>query len=263
MYWSSFMPTFAPRNVGLAVAAALLITPASLLAAEWGTLTGRFVYGGDAPAAAKLTIDKDVDVCSKFGLVNEDLVVGEGKGVANIVIFVRDKDVDVHPDLKATEPVVLDNLGCRFSPHVVFVQTGQDLIIKNSDPVGHNSNVATLKNPASNTLIPAGGETKVSFRSDEAVPAAVTCNIHPWMKGWVVVRDNPYAAVTGEDGSFTIENLPAGKLELQLWHEKAGYLDTIVINGKKESVKRGRMEVDIKAAGTDLGEMVLDASVFK
>ncbi|MGA0036646.1 MAG: hypothetical protein ACO3HT_11040 [Ilumatobacteraceae bacterium] len=123
--------------------------------------------------------------------------------------------------------------------------------------------MATLKNPASNTLIPAGGETKVSFRSDEAVPAAVTCNIHPWMKGWVVVRDNPYAAVTGEDGSFTIENLPAGKLELQLWHEKAGYLDTIVINGKKESVKRGRMEVDIKAAGTDLGEMVLDASVFK
>jgi len=179
------------------------------------------------------------------------------------VVFVRDRKIDVHPDLKATEPVVLDNLNCRFSPHVVFVQTGQDLIIKNSDPVGHNSNVATLKNPASNTLIPASGETKVSFRSDEAVPAAVTCNIHPWMKGWVVVRDNPYAAVTDEEGNFTIKSLPEGEVELQFWHEKAGYLDSIVINGKKTDVKRGRMDVDVSAKGTDLGEMVLDSSVFK
>lgn len=244
-------------------AMALLAAPVSVHAAEWGSISGRFVFGGDAPAPAKLTVDKDVDVCGKHNLVNEELVVGEGMGVANVVIFVRDKKIDVHPDLKATEPVVLDNLNCRFAPHVVFVQTGQELVIKNSDPVGHNSNVATLKNPASNTLIPAGGETKVTFRSDEAVPAAVTCNIHPWMKGWVVVRDNPYAAVTDENGNFTIEKLPAGEVELQLWHEKAGYLDTIVIDGEKTSVKRGRMDVDVKADGTDLGEMVLDASVFK
>jgi plastocyanin len=245
-------------------AAALLLTGSTTIkAADWGSISGRFVFGGTAPAAPKLTVDKDVDVCGKFDLLNEELVVGDGQGVANVVIFVRDRKIDVHPDLKATEPVVLDNLNCRFNPHVVFVQTGQDLIIKNSDPVGHNSNVATLKNPASNTLIPAGGETKVTFRSDEAVPAAVTCNIHPWMKGWVVVRDNPYAAVTGEDGSFTIEKLPAGEVELQFWHEKAGYLDSIVIDGKKESVKRGRMEVKVSKDGTDLGEMVLDASVFK
>lgn len=243
--------------------AAFLSAPSALHAAEWGSISGRFVFGGDAPAPLKLTVDKDVDVCGKHNLVNEELVVGEGQGVANVVIFVRDRKIDVHPDLKATEPVVLDNLNCRFAPHVVFVQTGQELVIKNSDPIGHNSNVATLKNPASNTLIPAGGETKVTFRSDEAVPAAVTCNIHPWMKGWVVVRDNPYAAVTGEDGSFTIEKLPAGEVELQFWHEKAGYLDSIVIDGKKTSVKRGRMDVKVSSDGTDLGEMVLDASVFK
>ncbi len=241
----------------------LVALPVCAQAAEWGSISGRFVYDGDAPTPPKLTVDKDVDVCGKHNLVNEELIVGEDKGIANIVIFVRDRKIDVHPDLKATEPVVLDNLNCRFAPHVVFVQTGQDLLIKNSDPVGHNSNVATLKNPASNTLIPASGETKVTFRSDEAVPAAVTCNIHPWMKGWVVVRDNPYAAVTGEDGSFTIEKLPAGEVELQFWHEKAGYLDSMVINGKKTSVKRGRMDVEVEADGTDLGEMVLDASVFK
>lgn len=257
------MLSLAARRGSFALAVTLLALPASLQAAEWGDISGRFVYGGDAPVATKLTIDKDVDVCGKHNLVNEDLVIGADKGVANVVIFVRDRKIDVHPDLKATEPVVLDNLNCRFSPHVVFVQTGQELVIKNSDPVGHNSNVATLKNPASNTLIPASGETKVTFRSDEAVPAAVTCNIHPWMKGWVVVRDNPYAAVTGEDGSFTIKGLPAGEVELQFWHEKAGYLDSIVINGKKTDVKRGRMDVEVSADGTDLGEMVLEPSVFK
>ena len=83
------------------------------------------------------------------------------------------------------------------------------------------------------------------------------------MKGWLVVRDNPYAAVTGEDGSFTIEKLPAGEVELQFWHEKAGYLDSIVIGGKKTSVKRGRMDVEVDADGTDLGEMVLEPAVFK
>ena len=240
-----------------------LAAPAFVQAAEWGSISGRFVYGGDAPAPVTLTVDKDVDVCGKHNLLNEELVVGEDMGVANIVIFVRDRKIDVHPDLKATEPVVLDNLNCRFTPHVVFVQTGQELIVKNSDPVGHNSNVATLKNPASNSLIPASGEIKVTFRSDEAVPAAVTCNIHPWMKGWVVVRDNPYAAVTGEDGSFTIEKLPAGEVELQFWHEKAGYLDSIVIGGKKTSVKRWRIDVEVDADGTDLGEMVLEPAVFK
>ena len=82
------------------------------------------------------------------------------------------------------------------------------------------------------------------------------------MKAWLVVRDNPYAAVTGPDGSFEIANLPAGEVELQLWHEKAGYIGGIVVGGKAEETKKGRKKVKIAAAGTDLGVMVLDASMF-
>lgn len=234
-------------------------------AEDWGTLKGRFVYSGDIPAASELKADKDVEVCGKHKLLSEELVVGADKGVANVVVFVRDKDVKVHPDAAAaakSAKVVLDNKDCRFEPHVALVQVGQDLVVKNSDTVGHNSNIATLKNSPSNNLIPAGGEAKVSFKSAEAIPAQVTCNIHPWMKAWLVVRDNPYAAVSGADGSFEIANLPAGEVELQIWHEKAGYIGEIKVGGKAEKTAKGRKKVKITPAGTDLGEMVLDTSLF-
>ncbi|MEO1993165.1 MAG: hypothetical protein ABGW78_14595 [Pirellulales bacterium] len=233
---------------------------------EWGSLKGRFVFAGDVPPVVELTADKDVEVCGKHKLVNEELVVGNDKGIANIVIFIRDKDVKVHPDIadgSKAGKVELDNKDCRFQPHVTFVQAGQELVLKNSDTVGHNSNIATLKNPPSNSLIPAGGDVSVTFKTGEAIPSQVTCNIHPWMKGWLVVRDNPYGAVTSPDGSFEIKNLPTGEVELQLWHEKAGYISEIKVDGKSESVSRGRKKVEIVASGTDLGEMVIDASLFE
>jgi len=249
----------------LAIPALMLVVSAAP-AADWGTLKGRFVISGDVAAPAALTVDKDVEVCGKHKLVNEEVVVADDKGVANVVVFVRDKKVTVKPELaaaaKEAKPV-LDNLNCRFEPHVLFVQAGQELVIKNSDPVGHNSNISTVKNPPSNNLIPAGGEVTATFGSDEAVPAQVTCNIHPWMKGWIVVRDNPYAAVSGPDGSFEIADLPAEELELQFWHEKAGYIGEMTIGGKKEKARRGRMKLEVKPGDNDLGEIVLDAGMFK
>ncbi|MBM4022543.1 MAG: methylamine utilization protein [Planctomycetes bacterium] len=243
-----------------------LMAAASAHGDEWGTLKGRFVLGGDLAAAAALTVDKDVEICGKHKLLSEEVVVGGDKAVANVVVFVRDKKVKVKPELEAatkTAKPVLDNANCRFEPHVLFVQTGQELEIKNSDTVGHNSNIATVKNAPSNILIPAGGKVTAKFTAEEAVPAQVTCNIHPWMKGWLVVRDNPYAAVSKADGSFEIADLPAGELELQFWHEKAGYLGEMSIGGKKETVKKGRMKRKIKAGDNDLGEVVLDAGLFK
>jgi len=249
-----------------AIAASGVLASGMAGADEWGTIKGRFLYGGDAPTAAEIKADKDVEVCGKHKLVNEELAIGADKGVANVVVFVRDKAVKVHPDAaaeaKATK-VVLDNKDCRFSPHVVVVQTGQPLIIKNSDTVGHNSNVATLKNPPSNSLIPAGGESSIPFANEEAIPAQVTCNIHPWMKGWVVVRPNPYAAVSAADGSFEIKNVPAGEVELQLWHEKAGYIGEISVGGKSEKIAKGRRKVKVEATGTNLGDMVLAPGLFQ
>jgi plastocyanin len=249
----------------LALAACLCAAPLAQ-ADEWGTIKGKFVFGGSPPPAADLKADKDVEVCGKHKLVNEELVVGADKGIANVVVFVRDKAVKVNPELAAAAAkakVELDNAGCRFEPHVAFVQTGQEFVIKNSDTVGHNSNVSTVKNPPSNSLVPAGGTAALKFSSEEAIPAQVTCNIHPWMKAWVLVRPNPYAAVSKADGTFEIKGVPAGEVELQLWHEKAGYLAEMTIGGKAEKVSKGRKKVSVAAGGTDLGDIVLDAAIFK
>jgi plastocyanin len=256
------VPAFV-RPLSLIVACVALSGVAG--AEEWGTIKGKFVFGGEAPSPAALNADKDVEVCGKHKLVSEELVVGTDKGVANVVVFVRDKGVKVHPDSAAakTDKVVLDNKNCRFEPHVAFVQAGQMLVLKNSDTVGHNSNIATLKNSPSNSLVPAGGESPLTFKDDEAIPAQVTCNIHPWMKAWLVVRTNPYAAVSKADGSFEIKNVPVGEVELQMWHEKAGYIGEIKVGGAAEKTAKGRKKVKVAAAGTDLGEITLGADLFK
>jgi len=232
---------------------------------EWGTIKGKFVFGAAAPTAGELKTDKDVEVCGKHKLLAEELVVGADKGIANVVVFVRDKDVKVNPEAAkaAAAKVTLDNKDCRFEPHVAVVQVGQELVVKNSDTVGHNSNIATVKNAPSNNLIPAGGEATVKFTSDEAVPAQVTCNIHPWMKGWLVVRPNPYASVSKADGTFEIKDVPVGEVELQFWHEKAGYLGEMTIGGKAEKASKGRKKVAVAAGGTDLGEIVLAPGIFQ
>ena len=258
------------RNLNLAISLFVCLFVFALAsqapAAEWASLKGRFVFDGTPPAPVEITADKDVEVCGKHKLVNEELVVSNDKGIANVVLFVRSKGVSVHPDLadgSKADPVVLDNKDCRFQPHVGFVQTGQTLTIKNSDTVGHNSNIATMKNSPSNSLVPSNGSSDVTFSRDEAIPASVTCNIHPWMKAYLVIRPNPYGAVSGADGSFEIENLPVGEeLEFQLWHEKGGYLDEFTLGGKKASAKRGRIDFTVEEGGTDLGDIVVDAKMF-
>jgi plastocyanin len=233
---------------------------------DWGTLTGRFVYDGKAPTAAKITPNKDVEVCGKHELNDESLVVDDKGGVANVFIWNRSKDVKVAPEYAATakEKVVLDNHDCRFQPHALAIRTTQSLEVKNSDPMGHNTNGADLKNNAPfNGIIPAGKDEEMTLSVAESFPAKIICNIHPWMSAYLLVRPDPYFAVSGKDGKFEIKNLPAGtELEFQVWQEKAGNVDKASIGGKDANWRRGRFKYTVKAGANDLGDIKLDPSQF-
>ncbi len=251
------------------LAVALLAAAPLAHGAGWGNVKGKFLYDGTPPTPGALSITKDKEYCGKFSLVDERLVVNpDNKGIANVVVMLyvrRGKKVNVHPDLKkASGSVELDNNHCRFDPHIAFVRTGQELVIKNSDTIGHNTKIDTFSNPATNYTIPAKGQSKQSFKKAEVSPVPVSCSIHPWMKGYLVIKDHPYVAVSNKDGEFEIKNLPTGKLTLVFWQEKSGYVDKVKYKGKKTRLRRGRIEVDIKDGETvDLGEILVDPDVFK
>jgi len=244
----------------LALVIGSLLTNASTpaRAAGWGNLKGKFVFDGKVPEAIKLNANNP-PFCAQHGLVDEALVVGKEGGLANVLVYVRTKKVNVHPDFAASEEdtVRLDNKNCRFEPHILTIRLTQTLELHNSDPgFSHNSNLQPLGDRAINPNIPPGESVEFQFGRVQNLPVPVVCNIHPWMKGWVLPRDNPYMAVSAEDGSFEIKNLPAGKLEFQVWQEKAGYLEAM------KEWKRGRFEMTIAEGDNDLGVIKVDPKLF-
>jgi len=113
-------------------------------------------------------------------------------------------------------------------------------------------------------LIPVGSKLTKTLDKPEAAPSPVSCSIHPWMSAKIIIRDDPYAAVSDKDGNLTIANLPVGKWTFTVWSEGAGYVTTATLGGKKVQWAKGKMDVEIKKGDTDLGEIKVPlAAVWK
>ena len=252
----------------------VLVLIGPVRAVEWGDLKGQFLYDGDPPEPAKLRITKDEEECCKHDLVDESLVVGGKKGdgakhgLKNVVVYLypaRGEMVPVHASyaVEAKQERKLDNLACRFDPRVVLLWKSQSLRVGNSDPIGHNALIDTQKNPPINVTIPSGGSYQHSFPLQEREPVPVSCSIHPWMRGWVLVRDVPYMAVTDKDGRFEIKNLPVGEWEFACWHERASFLTEVERSGKPNKWKRGRVKLQIQPGENDLGVVAVKPTLFR
>lgn len=193
---------------------------AASIGTGWGTVKGRFTFAGAAAQQKPLVVDKDTEVCSMGGmkLLDRSLLVDpSSKGLANVVVFAR-KTSRVKAAASDT-PLVFDQKNCEFISPVFAARVGQPVDVRNSDPIGHNTNIA---GSSFNQLIPAGQGTVYKPDAETGMPTMVTCNIHPWMKAYAVFRKDGYVAVSGADGSFTISDLPAGEtIEFQVWHERA------------------------------------------
>ncbi len=236
-------------------------------AADWATLKGQFLFGAEGvelPAKSKLSITKDTEVCGKNDLFNESLIVNEkNRGISNVVLWAY-KPKLVHESYKESEEATVEiiNKDCRFEPHAVAVRTGQTLRVGNPDAVGHNSLISFLKNPGVNPIIPASGKVEFNLKKAEIIPVKVSCSIHPWMQGIVLVQDHPYMAITDADGKFELKNLPAGPLTIKVWHEKVGYVSTASIDGKDAKWSKGKYKLELAGGKEEEHTYTLDPKKF-
>ncbi|MGD9646834.1 MAG: hypothetical protein AB7U73_14055 [Pirellulales bacterium] len=234
----------------------------------WGSLTGTFLFEGPLPPVKLLpTGGKDAPTCNPDGIPDESLVVDpQTKGIKNLLVFVR-KVSRINPAMTeaASQPAVFDQKNCMFLSHVLPVEVKQTVILRNSEEtVGHNTQISPPADTAVNPLLPPGGSQDYAFGRPQNVPVPATCSIHPWMKAYIIPRDNPYFAVTDAAGKFTIPNIPDGEeLEIQLWHESAaGARGALVVPGLTDGkgiIKRKLGENE----AVDLGAIQLSAPAFQ
>jgi hypothetical protein len=211
---------------GGAAAAESAETATAATGTGWGTLRGTFKYVGTPPAPGKLNVTKDTEVCGHgAGIADNSLLVASDGGIANVVVYARAKRVHESAQPLAEQndaaPLVFDQKECMFLTHVAACQVNQKIDIKNSDPVGHNTKVDPQRGVPFNQTLATSQVLPYKPIKEEALPAAVSCSIHPWMRAYLLPRNDKYFAVTRPDGSFEIPNLPAGEeVELQVWHER-------------------------------------------
>lgn len=192
-------------------------------AATAGTVRGRILFSGKAPARRKVNMEED-PLCAKLHktpLYDNTVDVGKKGAVANAFIYIK-KGLEGKTFEPPSEPVTIDQHGCWFEPRVIGMQTGQALKAVNSDPVTHNIHPRAKVNREWNQNQPEGAEAAIRKFSLPEVMIRVKCNIHAWMKAWVGVVDNPYFAVTGADGTFELKNVPPGNYTLEAWQEELG-----------------------------------------
>ena len=176
-----------------------------------GTIEADVKYNG-APVVEKLKVNKDTEKCGTEAVV-EKVVVGGNKGLANAVVSV--------PGAKGASKAkaVLDQHGCKFVPHVIAMTPGE-VELKNSDDILHNLHTYSTANPSINKAQPKFKKT-MTEKLEKPEFVKVTCDVHSWMLGWVAVVPG-LAAVTDKDGMTKIENVPAGKQKIEVWHETLG-----------------------------------------
>jgi len=191
--------------------------------AETGSsVAGTVKFQGTPPKGTRMEMSADPN-CAKAHpgpVITQDIEVNGAGGLEDVVVYVTDGlgDKAFPPP---SQPVVLEQKGCAYRPHVVALQANQKLEVVNADTTTHNIHPMPVNNREWNKIQPPGMPVEESFAREEiAIP--VKCNVHPWMKGYVAVFKHPYFAVTDKDGNFTLKDLPPGKYTIKAWHEKLG-----------------------------------------
>ena len=204
-----------------------------------GNIKGRVTYEGPTGDTRPITLNSD-PACAREnpnGLTFETVVASNG-GLENVFVYVKDGLGNYYFDTPTT-PATLDQKGCRYTPHVLGVSTGQPLEIINSDPTMHNVHAMGNANREFNFAMAVPGlKTTRTFTAPE-VMVHFKCDVHSWMNAYVGVVAHPYFAVTATGGQFELKSVPAGTYTVEAWHEKLGTQTQSVTLAEKESKEIG------------------------
>jgi plastocyanin len=218
---------------GAPAAAAPAAAPVS---ADAATLTGLVKFEGAAPKMTNIQMSADPYCQSQHTsapATEEDVVTGPGGELANVFVYIK----DIKGNFAApSTPVVLDQKGCQYHPHVNAVMVGQPLQIKNDDATLHNVHAMPNANSQFNEGQPVQGMVSTKhLDKPEMTPFKIKCDVHGWMKSYMAVMPHPFYSVSQANGTFTISNLPPGQYTVVAWHEKYGQQEQQVTVGAKES----------------------------
>lgn len=187
-----------------------------------GDVTGTVTFKGKPRTPRPVRMAADAACTHEQAPVDEKLVLGEGKDgvypVSLAFVYVK-SGVPVQEYPVPTTPVVVDQKGCTYIPHVVGVQAGQEVQFKNSDNTMHNVHVISEHSPTFNRGMPAGAPHISCKFVKQEIMAKGKCDAHPWMGIYIGVCEHPFFAVTGLDGKFALSGLPDGKYEVEVWQQ--------------------------------------------
>jgi len=225
-------------NLTKAFFAAIMMCAAAFAASAspgGGSVSGRVTLNGTVPKSKPLDLSKEPD-CVKLRasnpLFSETVVVGSGNTLRNVVVYVSAGDTESAP--APATPAIYDQQGCHYTTHVLAVHAGQEVKISNSDPFSHNIHPLAKVNREWNKMQPPGTPPfSYAFDREEFIP--IKCNIHSWMSGYFAVLKTSHFMVTGDDGRFTLPNLPPGHYVITAWHEQYGTLTKEVTISGAES----------------------------
>ena len=193
------------------------------------TIKGNVRYTGAPVERKKVPVTIDQYICGKEK-EPEDLVLSSNNGIRNAVVSLQSPPPGAKGDWQLP-PAKMDQKQCSFVPRVVIVPVGGTMEFLNSDRLLHNVRSTAKENSPFNRAQPHARTISFVFKQPELL--RVDCDLHSWMRGWVVVAAHPFYAVTNEQGEFSLENVPPGKYTLQIWQESLGTVTQDVTVGNK------------------------------
>jgi plastocyanin len=212
--------------------------------ATTGTIAGSVRFEGEPPPETQIQMAGD-PACTAPGSAKVgagDVRVVGGR-VENAFVYLKSGlEGRVFP--LPTTPVVIDQRGCMYQPRLAGAETGQEIVLVNSDPTLHNVHTSPVNSPPTNFGMAVAGSRRSIRVAKPEVMVKIQCDVHPWMRAYLGVLDHPYFAVTRRDGSFRLENVPAGEYTLAVWHERLGTQET-----KVSVAAKGSAAVEIRLGG--------------